>query len=430
MAYTAPADVVPRRVRATPRVYEALDGMPVVRTTPQKLDLHDCLKIVSGDVPQSTLSTRYAAYLTTLKDAHKLLSDKLPAGIGNPDSDASTAAAIADLDAHDREDVEKALGLVRLMPPGQVEFVRWKGDRTGNRMVVPSTWATAFLTTFVKTSLAYKLRAALIYDHSHMAESLRAARDAEQKAVSEASTANDRVVELEAQAASAQQRIAALEEGARRVAADDSVAQIDALEVRLGQLRDAEVAAEDAMCLAQLRVLFRRVGAPWLTRDGFRVLYLGQHREILEHFARNVTVSRAQMTDWLRDHPTGKRFWLNMCASAGLPVAPFDAACYEIEHILNAAWGGCDHPLNYMILWRDVNNSVEFRCGPCHLKMIMLGRQTFEAVQRFARWNASAPSTTARSVFTHGDAMAVTGALSSGSLRQSTIKSLCGKRLR
>lgn len=54
--------------------------------------------------------------------------------------------------------------------------------------------------------------------------------------------------------------------------------------------------------------------------------------------------------------------------------------------INNAAWGGVDHPLNYMILFKNVNNSVEFRVGPSHLKMIMLGKPTFATIQRFSKW--------------------------------------------
>merc|ERR1712166_491479 len=50
--------------------------------------------------------------------------------------------------------------------------------------------------------------------------------------------------------------------------------------------------------------------------------------------------------------------------------------------------GGADHPLNYMVLWKALNGSAEFKFGPSHLKMIMVGRKTFEHVQGFAKWCA------------------------------------------
>lgn len=83
----------------------------------------------------------------------------------------------------------------------------------------------------------------------------------------------------------------------------------------------------------------------------------------------------------------------------GLPPEPFNTTLYEIEHVQNAAWGGADHYLNFMILLAPINNSVEFRTGPCHLKMIMLGRANFALVQRFARWHAQTKAVVPRDAF-------------------------------
>ena len=54
---------------------------------------------------------------------------------------------------------------------------------------------------------------------------------------------------------------------------------------------------------------------------------------------------------------------------------------------------------------RTINNSVEFRSGPSHLEMIMLGRPTFEVVMAFARWHATARATLPRDGFLHETSM-------------------------
>jgi len=42
------------------------------------------------------------------------------------------------------------------------------------------------------------------------------------------------------------------------------------------------------MCLEQLRVVFARVGAPWLPRECFQALYLWQYSEVQERFSCSV----------------------------------------------------------------------------------------------------------------------------------------------
>jgi len=213
------------------------------------------------------------------------------------------------------------------------------------------------------------------------------------------------VREREAEIEASQGRIAELEQLAASIgSAADVEAQLEAANTRLAQLHQAELAAEDAMCLAQLEQLFRRVKVPWRTRAQLAALYLGQYAEVREHFSDAVEVSRALIRKWLIEHPVGRAFWLRLAERCGLPVEPFNASKYQIEHILNAAWGGADHPLNFMILFVEVNNSVEFRTGPCHLKMIALGRRLYEFVQRFARWNVETKLDVARYVFVDQDA--------------------------
>ena len=216
----------------------------------------------------------------------------------------------------------------------------------------------------------------------------------------------------------AQARIATLEasaESARREA--ELTTKVDQLESRLRELKDAEVVAEDDMCLAQLKVLYRRIGAEWHTREQFQALYLGQYREVREQFVGMMAVSRAQIIEWLRSHPIGKRFWLRLCDRCGLLHEPFDSTQFEIEHIHNAAWGGADHFFNYMILPGNVNRSIEFRTGPCHLKMIMIGRTNFALVQSFARWHQSTKQSVPRDAFIESECTNTTVSLLGGQMQ-------------
>ena len=230
----------------------------------------------------------------------------------------------------------------------------------------------------------------------------------------EIAAANDRIGELERLTASIESTA-------------DVEARLESANVRLAQLQQAELVAEDAMCFAQLEQLFRRVRVPMRTREQLAALYLGQYAEVRAHFAGKVRVTCAQMVVWLKEHPVGKLFWMRLALRCGLPVASFDSTLYQIEHIQNAAWAGADHFFNFMILFAPINNSVEFRTGPCHLKMIALGRRQFEYVQRFARWHMETKSIVARSAFA-----AVDDTLNSvsllGGVQQVSIMSMCGKK--
>ena len=226
------------------------------------------------------------------------------------------------------------------------------------------------------------------------------------KSVAESAIANEQLVrtrlaEMEQTAIESQRRISELENTVRQFdeASCDDDSRVAAAEARLQQLKEAETIAEDAMCLSQLRSVFRRVGVQWHDREQTQAMFLGQYREVLDHFAGRVSVSRAQMIEWLQSHPTGRRFWDALCVRCGFPRADFDPSIYEIEHVNNSAWGGADHPLNYMVLYARVNRSIEFRAGPSHLKMILLGRQLYGRVQKFARWCTTATAKRPRDAF-------------------------------
>jgi|EP00966_Prymnesium_polylepis_P139448 hypothetical protein len=80
-----------------------------------------------------------------------------------------------------------------------------------------------------------------------------------------------------------------------------------------------------------------------------------------------------------------------------------------------------------MLLPRTINNSVEFRSGPSHLKMIMLGRPTFEVVMAFARWHATARATLPRDGFLHETSMPSVTLVKGGCVQ---TKLVFGKRAR
>ena len=276
--------------------------------------------------------------------------------------------------------------------------------------------APALLNEVVNSQVEAEKRAQCAEDARHAAEAKIEAMQAE------ANVLTERIREMHSSS------LASIGDDVEEATSEVTLqARVDALTARLEELQKTELAAEDAMCLAQLEVLFKRVKAPWLTREQMQALYIGQYAEVLEHFAGRVTVTCAQMRDWLREHAVGRQFWARLCQRSGLPVAPFNASLYEIEHVVNAAWRGPDHPFNFMILFASVNNSVEFRIGPSHLKMIALGRHNFEMVQRFALWHWRTKATTPRDLFVQLDKKCRLLNLLDGP-RQTTLATFCGKR--
>ena len=62
---------------------------------------------------------------------------------------------------------KQALRLDAVRPvSSNVAWVRWRGDRTGDRMVVSNTFMKAFVTEYASTADAYRLKADLVEQHS------------------------------------------------------------------------------------------------------------------------------------------------------------------------------------------------------------------------------------------------------------------------
>jgi hypothetical protein len=153
-------------------------------------------------------------------------------------------------------------------------------------------------------------------------------------------------------------------------------------------------AAEEALCLMHLHNACRRVDVKPLSREGFSALFLGEYEEVRRRFAGYKTVSRVEMRRFLTEEAEGKVFWLALCRRCGLPQAAYDAAIYQIEHLLNSSWGGKDHYLNYLVLFTTLNNSAEFRYGPGEVKMIIVGSHKYRFIQRFNKWATTVSSDT------------------------------------
>ena len=283
--------------------------------------------------------------------------------------------------------------------------VRWQGN-AGQESIVAPLHVVVQALMMVNSSKTKHARAALVTQRNDALEQLATARD-------EVDAANGRIAHLQA--------------AKDALEANDVTEQLYRVREQLAQLQQAELAAEDAMCFAQLEQLFRRVKVPMRTREQLAALYLGQYAEVRAHFAGKPKVTRAQMAAWLTDDSVGQRFWLRLAARCGLPVVPFDGSLYQIEHVQNFAWGGADHYFNYMVLFGPVNNSVEFRMGPCHLKMIALGRKAFGYVQRFARWHTETKPSVARSAFADVDGSLAPVSLLGG-LQQTSLVALCGQK--
>ena len=162
----------------------------------------------------------------------------------------------------------------------------------------------------------------------------------------------------------------------------------------------AKVAAElEAISLLHLHAACRRNDIRPPNRVQFGALYLGQYREVQQRFAGYVSVTTAEMINFLRDEMAGKVFWRNLCVAAGLPSLPYNSTVYEIEHVLNKAWGGPNHFLNYMILFGALNRSAEFLFGPGEVKLAALGRLRYTHVQKFCKWHAAQDASMPRDAF-------------------------------
>ena len=158
-------------------------------------------------------------------------------------------------------------------------------------------------------------------------------------------------------------------------------------------------AAEEALCVMHLHNACRRIGIHPLTRAGFSALYLGEYAEVRTRFSGCVRVTCNDIRRFLRDEPSGRLFWTALCQRCGLPRDSYDSSKYQIEHVLNDSWGGADHYINFMVLFTQLNNSAEFRYGPGEVKMITLGKNKYQLVQRFARWDQKAGGNVPRDEF-------------------------------
>jgi len=158
-------------------------------------------------------------------------------------------------------------------------------------------------------------------------------------------------------------------------------------------------AAEDAICRMHLENACRRVDASVRSKEYLSRLYLGEYSEIRNKFAGRLDVTTADVVAFFRDDPAGRSFWIAFCAHIGVPPRPYDSDLYQIEHVLNKAWGGADHYLNYCVLLRVLNNCAEFKYGPGEVKLALLGRHKYAFVQRFARWNTVVRGSAPRDAF-------------------------------
>ena len=93
-----------------------------------KTDLMDVVKMISPGAKQPTLSSRLTAAKKVLKDAHQLVAQHVSPHIDVHDvsSDRDIAVKCATLEGSEAQALEKAVGLMRLMPLSGVAWVRWE----------------------------------------------------------------------------------------------------------------------------------------------------------------------------------------------------------------------------------------------------------------------------------------------------------------
>jgi len=171
MAFVAPlnTEVVEPSSRTFPGLKCQADAdAPSIRVCNGMNDIYDALKMCSPGVKHNTLSSRFTSSITTLKSAVGVTERHMGTAVDILDtsSDAEIAGVCGTLSRKDAMDLEKSVGLLRNMPPNDVAWLRWKGDRTGPRMLVTNTFLKSFITEFVSTPLSFKLKADLIHQHT------------------------------------------------------------------------------------------------------------------------------------------------------------------------------------------------------------------------------------------------------------------------
>ena len=237
-------DVVPHYFPGLQKDEDAVP--PAVKSFRNKIDLYSVVALVSPGVVQQTMSSRYTSAITTLKNAY----ERVVGAMGPPPWTSGIDLACEQLDSKCALQLRACYMLVRLMPPSMVSFVKWSGDRCGVRMIVTIEFLLEFLKRFVTTPCS-----TMIIKH-HEEKRKKDAADRISALEQELDERNVRIREAE-------QRIACLQQEPSL----EIAAKLAAAEARLNELEVAEVAAEDDMCLAQLRVVFRRVGARWHDRE-------------------------------------------------------------------------------------------------------------------------------------------------------------------
>ncbi len=155
------SDIVPHYFPGLRRDGDAV--APAVKSFENKIDLQAVVKLVSSDVAQQTLSSRYTKAVKTLKSAFSHVVSVMGPPTDDfgawPESDVYAKCAV--LDAKEAGELEKAYRLVVEMPPSAASFVSWANDRCGTRMIVTKSFLLSFVVEFVHTADAYRLKADL-----------------------------------------------------------------------------------------------------------------------------------------------------------------------------------------------------------------------------------------------------------------------------
>ena len=170
MAYNAP-DSVPRveTKDVVPHYFEGLkkagDAVaPAVKSYQNKIDLYSVLTLVSGDeAAKKTVSSRFTRAFHTLKSAFEVVVGAMgpPSPVQRLWTEADIYSKCASLGVPEAPRLEKSYRLVLQMPPSDTSFVKFTGDRCGPRMLVTKSFLLSFVTEFVHTADAYRLKADL-----------------------------------------------------------------------------------------------------------------------------------------------------------------------------------------------------------------------------------------------------------------------------
>lgn len=122
-----------------------------------------------------------------------------------------------------------------------------------------------------------------------------------------------------------------------------------------------------------LKKFLRKRGLNFPTPEIQKTCYLGNQQKLLDYLKNENlnTMTTAQVRAWLKNNPD--------CIPPHLNLDDCD-----IDHVIAHAFGGVDHPFNYVIMPKSVNRFFKEWLTP--VKFVYVGHSVARTVKAMSRW--------------------------------------------